>query len=158
MRTLAAEISLKIPDNTADTALATLVRLGIALGAVRRADVWQFTVDERVPADEFLERVARIETIFNVNKHAIALVEAEGPGTGEVWIGEIDESIPADGGELMRQFGEGVTSVRHRTAWRLLDRGQQRAPAAVVRRAAQALLCNPAFQKATLPADAKGLE
>ena len=153
MKTFAAAIRLVIPDNTAGTALATLNRLGFSLSTLERADVWEFDCPDTLAHDDFLQRVQHIETIFNLNKHRIDAVRADGPGPGEVWIRDIDEGVPADAADVLRQFGPDAAGVRHRTAWRLLDSAAPAAPG-VVHRAAETLLCNPAFQKASFAANA----
>ena len=152
---LTACVALSIPDNTAQTALATLVRLDFELAALERADLWQFTLDGTLGEREFLTRVARIEAIFNPNKHALSFVDRVMPAPGELWVRDSEERVPADALEVLRQFGPGVRGLRHRTAWRLADRASRPAANEVARRAAEVLLCNPAYQKAEFAAAAK---
>ncbi len=82
LRTVA--IKLKIPDNEAYTALTTLRRLGIEIGRVERADVWQF--DDTGETSDFAQRVERNETLFNPNKHELEVLESDLPREGEAWI------------------------------------------------------------------------
>lgn len=71
----------------------------------------------------------RTEARFNPNKHVCA--PAEGlPRPGEVWIEELD----GDAG--------------HRVAWRLFDEVGAPVTRSVALRAAEALLCNPAIERA----------
>lgn len=146
--TVAVEVALTIPDNEARTALTTLRRLGVDLGALERADLWLFEVDAGRET-ELLETVRSIETIFNPNKHALR-VRDTAPGPGEAWLDE-----PGGPGRLAGPpfvvAGRplpGVARVDRYVAWRLRDRHGSPAAGKVVDRALETLLLNPAFQRA----------
>jgi phosphoribosylformylglycinamidine (FGAM) synthase PurS component len=138
-------VSLTIPDNEAFTALETLGRLGVPVAGVRRADVWQFDVDDAAASD-LTATVASIETIHNPNKHRLTERAAPEPEPGEVWIAARDEA-PAT--LVAGRAIPGVRAIRRRTAWRLLDESGRDVPQAVRERAVETFLCNPAFQVAT---------
>ena len=137
-------VSLTIPDNEAFTAFETLGRLGLPVGRVVRADIWQFDVDDDAAAS-LASTVASIETIHNPNKHRLVERPANGPQPGEVWIAPRDESdATAVAGRALR----GVRAVRRRTAWRLEDTSGTNVPQDQLDRAVETFLCNPAFQVA----------
>jgi len=137
-------VSLTIPDNEAFTALETLGRLGILVGRIVRADIWQFDADDSA-AQDLASTIASIETIHNPNKHRLAERQSDRPASGEVWIASRDEA-PAR--LVAGRSIPGVRGIRRRTAWRLLDdSGRDVAPAALDR-AVEMFLCNPAFQVA----------
>jgi phosphoribosylformylglycinamidine (FGAM) synthase PurS component len=145
-------IELTIPDNTAFTALVTLQRLGIACDEVRRADIYNFEVEDAC-AEELDASIRQIETIFNPNKHVLRVREAH-PQLGEVWIADRDEiagaQAPAAAESGLRIAGRrlaGVHALRRRTAWRLRKDGRD-VSEKVLAAAVEGLLCNPAFQKA----------
>jgi phosphoribosylformylglycinamidine (FGAM) synthase PurS component len=143
------EMSLKIPDNEAYTALTTLAALGVELAALRRADLWRFTVDDAAEAT-LTERVRTLETIYNPNKHELRMRGDERPEPGEVWVDEpghggLERPVRIAGKELT-----GVARVTHATAWRLTGKDGAPASPAVVEQAVKMLLCNPAFQKVIL--------
>ena len=138
-------VSLTIPDNEAFTALETLGRLGVPVARVVRADIWLFDADADDAASDLAGTIASIETIHNPNKHRLAERESDRPASGEVWIASRDEA-PAS--LVAGRSIPGVTAIRRRTAWRLLDdSGRDVAPAALDR-AVETFLCNPAFQVA----------
>jgi hypothetical protein len=138
-------VSLTIPDNEAFTAFETLARLGIPVGRVARADVWQFEVDG---ADgDLAAAVASFETIFNPNKHRLAERASDRPEPGEVWIAPRDEA-PAT--RIAGRPIPGVRAIRRHTSWRLLDETGRHVPTDVLARAVETFLCNPAFQMAIL--------
>jgi hypothetical protein len=137
-------VALTIPDNEAFTALATLRRLGFALGGVRRADIWSFEVDAAA-GGALAETVATIETVFNPNKHELAERPGARPQAGEVWIAPVDDAAVASVG---RGSIPGVRAVRRRVAWQLLDESGDIVEPPVLERAVETFLCNPAFQKA----------
>src|SRR5665213_1031576 len=109
-------IGLKIPDNEVLTAAATLRRLGVDVGRVERSQIGRIDTNDAA--------------IFNPNKHALTLLEADEPRAGEIWIEERDG--PAD-----RFVG-----------WRLYRADGEPADRAMLELAAQRLLCNPAIERA----------
>jgi hypothetical protein len=138
-----------IPDNAALTALATLRALGVDVGALERSDVWRFDVAPAA-ADGLVGTVRGIETIFNPNKHALAVLPGSEPQAGEVWIDEPAAAVRF-GKPPLRIAGRllaGVDRVERFTAWRLRDRHGTPVAREVVDRALETLLLNPAFQRA----------
>jgi hypothetical protein len=139
-------ITLTIPDNEAFTALTTLARIGLPVERAVRSDVWIATVDTEHAAT--LDRtITTIETIYNPNKHRLEVRSDTRPRPGEVWITALDET-PAI--TVAGRTVAGVRGIVRRTAWRLLDDRGADVPAAVLERATETFLCNPAFQKAIL--------
>lgn len=125
-------ISLKIPDNTAYTALTALRRLGVAVERVERSEVYFF--EEERDRAALARRVASDESIFNANKHRLAILDNNEPGRGEVWI----EPLVAS------------TSGPAAIAWRLLDEAGAPVEDAVLAAACERLLCNPAIDRALM--------
>lgn len=122
------EISLKIPDNTAYTALVALRRLGVDVARAERGSIYSF--DDEGDVDALIARVETDETIFNPNTHRLTVRKTDAPERGEVWIeGEAAES-------------KGLL------AWRLYDETGNRVSAAVLDAAIERLLCNPAIERA----------
>lgn len=144
MSTRTFAVSLTIPDNEAFTALEALGRLGIPAARVVRSDIWQFDVDDARAAD-LARTIAAIETIHNPNKHRLVERSGERPDAGEVWIAPRDEA-PAT--LVAGRAIPGVTGVRRRTAWRLLDDSGHDVSSEHLAGAVETFLCNPAFQVA----------
>lgn len=141
--TRAFAVSLTIADNEAFTARETLGRLGVAVARVVRSDIWLFDTDGA--ADGLAATIASIETIHNPNKHRLAERSADRPASGEVWIAPRDEA-PAR--LVAGRSIAGVLGIRRCTAWRLLDDSGADVAPAVLDRAVETFLCNPAFQVA----------
>lgn len=137
-------ITLTIPDNEAFTALTTLARIGLPVERAVRSDVWIATV-EAGHAATLDQTITTIETIYNPNKHRLEVRSDARPRPGEVWITALDET-PAI--TVAGRTVAGVRGIVRRTAWRLLDERGADVPAAVLERATETFLCNPAFQKA----------
>jgi len=135
-------VTLTIPDNEAFTAFETLGRLEIPAARVQRADIWIFEGDL---GDDLAATIGSIETIHNPNKHRLVERPADRPEHGEVWIATRDEA-PAT--LVAGRSLPGVRAIRRRTAWRLLDDEGRSVPPAVLDRAVETFLCNPAFQVA----------
>jgi hypothetical protein len=135
MTTRVIAISLKIPDNAAYTALVALRKLGVHLERVERAEI-RF-VDADADVATLTARIESDETIFNPNKHKLAVLDVGTPRSGEVWIESLGPQPPtapdAIGWRLFDARGEGVSR-------RELD-------AAIDR-----LLCNPAIERAVVAA------
>jgi hypothetical protein len=147
---LAVEVALTIPDNAAETARATLARLGVPLGGLERAELYRFEL-EAYAEEALLVSLRSLETIYNPNKHVLRVRTQPVPQPGEVWVDELHPAgVPAHSGPV-RIAGRtlaGVRSVEPFVVWRMLDAQERPASAAVVRLAAETLLCNSAFQRA----------
>jgi len=154
--TRCVEVALTIPDNEAETALATLRRLGVELAQLRRADLYRVELNP-AQEDAVIATLRDLETIYNPNKHSLRVRADRKPQAGELWVeelhGESRSSAAAARAGQVRIAGRllpGVTRIERFTAWRMLENGGEAAGPEVVARAAQTLLCNPAFQKATV--------
>lgn len=146
------EVSLIIPDNEARTALATLQRLGVAIVALERADLYRCDVAGEA-ADDLVATLRGIEAVFNPNKHAIRTRDTAVPGAGEVWVDEIGTEIvemPSLAGvRIAGRRVPGLHAFERFTAWRLWSARDVAAGPSTVARATDVLLRNSAFQKAT---------
>jgi phosphoribosylformylglycinamidine (FGAM) synthase PurS component len=61
-------VGLKVPDNTAITALQALWKLGYEkIREINRADYYKFLIDEDV--DKFREKISKVDILVNANKH-----------------------------------------------------------------------------------------
>lgn len=145
------EVVLTIPDNEAETALATLRRLGVHVERLRRSDLYGLELDA-APDATLLDTLRQIETIYNPNKHALELRSDGAPRAGEVWVGEPKmESAAKKDVQPVIVAGRVLTGVRRferLVAWQLFGERGKPASAEVVLRATESLLCNPAFQRA----------
>lgn len=127
----AVSIGLKIPDNTAYTALVALRKLGVEVARIERSEIYFF--DESDPAS-LLRRVEADETIFNPNKHRVRLLDEAIPRPGEVWIETLTDAAKV--------------TLPPVVAWRLLATNGEPAAAAMLDAAIERLLCNPAIERA----------
>lgn len=153
--TRCVDVALTIPDNEAETALATLRRLGVELGELRRADLYCIEL-EREREEETIAALRGTETIFNPNKHALRVRFETSPSPGEVWVDELPHEArePSSNGRrgALRVAGlelPGLRRIDRFTAWQLFDVDGNPASPELVRQATETLLCNPAFQRAT---------
>lgn len=123
-------VRLKVPDNTAFTAFVALRRLGVTVGNVERARLVEVEGESEAA---MLRSVERDEELFNANLHEATLLPGKRPAAGEVWVWPRDAKSDV-------------------TAWRLRDERGAPFDAASLRRACDALLCNPAIEDADFPA------
>lgn len=144
MSTRTIAIRLKIPDNEAFTALSALQRLQIPVARLERSDLWVF---ETGKADGLLDSVKANETLFNPNKHELAVRDQNAPAAGEVWVEELGED-PGMRARLGGKVIPGVTSAKRFVAWRLFGADGAPLPVQGVQAAVNALLCNPAIERA----------
>jgi hypothetical protein len=128
-------ISLKIPDNAAYTALVALRKLGVHVDRVERAEIRFFEDEGDVAA--LAARIESDESIFNLNKHRLAVLDAGAPRSGEVWI----ESL----GPQPRTAPDAI-------AWRLFDAHGEPLSRRELDAAIDRLLCNPAIERAVVGA------
>ncbi|MBV8067130.1 MAG: hypothetical protein JO113_04060 [Candidatus Eremiobacteraeota bacterium] len=122
-------ISLKIPDNTAYTALAALRRLGVAADRIERSEIRFFDDDGDV--ESLVRRIESDETIFNPNKHRLTVLDETIPRWGEVWIEPLERTAGPDA-----------------VAWRLFDADGAPVDRALLDAAIDRLLCNAAIDRA----------
>lgn len=134
MKDKVVAIGLKIPDNSAYTAMVTLQRLGVEVQRVERSDIMRFEND--ADSGELRARIERDESVFNPNKHRITVLDNPQPRPGEVWI----ETIGAKS-TIARM------PARRYVGWRLFA-GDAPAPRATLDAAVTSLLCNPAIERA----------
>jgi len=123
------EIGLKIPDNTAYTAMVALRRLGVEVARVERGELRAF--DDGGDVAALLERVEADETIFNPNIHRVTMRESGAPDAGEVWIESLDGTVPT-------------------VAWRLFDGRDRAVDGVALQTAVDRLLCNPSIDRAII--------
>ena len=143
------DVALIIPDNEARTALATLQRLGVGVAVLERADLYRFDVEDE-EANDLVTRVRATETLFNPNKHIMRVRALSTPDTGEVWVGDLATSKVAGGARVGGRVLPGVRTFERFTAWRIYGAPGVRADADLVAAATETLLCNSAFQKASV--------
>ena len=124
-------ISLKIPDNAAYTALVALRKLGVHAERVERSEIWFF--DDKDDVEGLKAKIETDETIFNPNKHRLAILDEAAPRAGEVWIEPL--TVPSIKAPLA-------------IAWRLLDGKGEPVSRRELDRAIERLLCNPAIERA----------
>lgn len=147
----AVSISLKIPDNTAYTALVALRRLGVAVDRLERSEVRFF--DDGDSVEMLVRRIESDETIFNPNKHRLNVLDETIPRSGEVWIEPLEPSHP-------EAFDSAGDKLRRRTtrlivAWRLFDAEGAPVDGALLDAAVERLLCNAAIDRALTRDDAR---
>ena len=128
----AVSIALKIPDNTAYTALVALRRLGVAVHRLERSEIRFF--DDNGDAPSLVRRIEADETMFNPNKHRLSLLDETIPRLGEVWIEPLE--------------ARGAQSVPDAISWRLFDAEGTPVGRAVLDAAIERLLCNAAIDRA----------
>ena len=140
-----AAIELKIPDNTAFTALVALRRLGIDVESVRRSEIWQ--MEDAGDSQTFAQRVRANSAIFNPNKHRLIVLDDARPRAGEAWVERRQE-----GNEVREHLGgkgiAGVTAARRCVGWQLTGAAGRPVRPETLRAAVEGLLCNPAIEKA----------
>ena len=125
--TLAVSIALKIPDNTAYTALVALRKLGVDVDRVERSQILLFDDED---AHALVARLSADERVFNPNKHRISVLEIAQPNWGEVWIEPI------------------ANPERFAVAWRLYNAHGTPVKRPALEMAIERLLCNPAIERA----------
>ncbi len=123
-------VRLKLSDNTAYTALVALRSTGIDVAHVERA---RLVRAEGVSEAAMIAAVERDEAIFNTHLHEAHVREADHPQAGEIWVWPRDA-----GGDAW--------------SWQLRDGRGAPLDTATLRRACDALLCNPAIEEARYPA------
>ncbi|HEY6449263.1 MAG TPA: hypothetical protein VIX60_01120 [Candidatus Cybelea sp.] len=150
----AVSISLKIPDNTAYTALVALRRLGVNVDRIERSEISFF--DDDCDVETLTDRIIADETMFNPNKHRLTVLEYSAPRAGEVWIEPLGESSfdrLRMTNDRLRMANDRLRMTRRAIAWRLFDANGTPVQRAVLDAAIERLLCNPAIDRAITNGD-----
>ncbi|NOZ80608.1 MAG: hypothetical protein GXP63_02950 [DPANN group archaeon] len=146
MKKITLAVGLRIPDNTAFSALTTLRRLGHdELIDLRRMDYYEFEVDEEDTEDTFASRIVKTDIIVNANKHHAHLAPVFREGVTFIVFDREQE-----GGLLhtLRDrlgFGQ-LTSVRKGTLWQFFAQGDAE-PIGMAEKAILELLYTPHYQE-----------
>jgi hypothetical protein len=100
---------------------------------VERAEIRFFEDDADVAT--LTVRIESDETIFNPNKHKLAVLDAGAPRSGEVWIESLGPAPPA---------------APNAIGWRLIDARGGPVSRRELDAAIDRLLCNPAIERAVV--------
>lgn len=122
-----AAVELRIPDNTAFTVLTTLRHLGYEeLQRVERSEHFMLSVEDSADPEAVMRQLARVELVFNPNKHRLSYATAESPPASppqfEALVRDRDENNDRLVALIAGTFG--VRSLRGLTravGWRLYD-------------------------------------
>ena len=68
-KTVEMIVGLKVPDNTAITALQTLNKIGFnKIKEVKRKDYYKFFIEGGI--DKFKNQISKVDILVNANKHS----------------------------------------------------------------------------------------
>jgi hypothetical protein len=148
-------IRLKVPDNTAYTALTTLQGLGVNVARIERSRILlchpegathqhheeaakkchpeEAALSAAVSKDALENRIKRDESIFNPNIHALEILDGNTPREGELWIEPLEPT---------------AATTNAAVGWRLFSQDGTPADRETLQTAAERLLCNPAIERA----------
>ena len=88
-KTVELIVSLKVPDNTALTALQVLHNLGFSqIKDLKRADYYRFIFDGTIA--NFKKKISKVDMIVNANKHSIDF-SVKDDGSQKVLVRDMDD-------------------------------------------------------------------
>ncbi len=143
MKAVEMIVTLKVPDNTAITALQTLKSLGYAeIGDLKRADYYKFTVTSDL--ENFKSKISKVDLIVNANKHSYDFSLPK--GVTKILVKNIDDAAESLLLILKNRLGlKGIAKIERGILWILSIEGKN--PGKIAEKAAKELLSNEHYQE-----------
>jgi phosphoribosylformylglycinamidine (FGAM) synthase PurS component len=157
-------VGLKVPDNTAITALQTLQKIGLnKINGVKREDYYKFFIEG--DAEKFKKQVPKVDILVNANKHyhdfsvkkdgsvkilvkSSKIEDFRDPKNPKDFLGNINDNGGGILSTLKNRLGfKNITKIEKGTLWSLgIDSDDQEARK-IADKAAKELLVNENYQE-----------
>ena len=146
-KTIELIVSLKVPDNTSITALATFHKLGyLKIKSLRRADYYKFQIEG--DASKFKERISKVDILVNANKHSFDFAIKQ-DGAKKVLVKNSDDDGSGLLDLLKNRLGfKDLKKTSKATLWSLEI--EDKDPEKLADKAAKELLVNEHYQEYTI--------
>lgn len=145
-KTVEMTVSLKVPDNTAITALQTLHKIGFdRIKDVKKSDYCRFFIEGS--EEKFKSQICKVDILVNANKHAYSFQILK---DNNVKI--LVKNINDDGSSLLptlknRLGFKNIEKVEKATLWSLAIDADENEARKIAEKAAKGLLANENYQE-----------
>lgn len=144
--TIEMVVSLKVPDNTAVTALQTLQKIGFdKINGIKRADYYKFSVEE--DSEKFKGRICKVDILVNANKHSYDFSMPK-DSTLKILVKNINDDGSGILSTLKNRLGfKSIRNVEKATLWSMTIDADEKEARKIAEKAAKELLANENYQE-----------
>ena len=145
-KTVEMIVGLKVPDNTAVTALQTLQKIGFnKIINVKREDYYKFLIEG--DENKFKEKICKVDILVNANKHSNNFL-IQKDTTTKILVKNIND----DGSEILstlknRLGFKNIKKVEKAILWSLSIDADEKEARKIAEKAAKELLVNENYQE-----------
>ena len=145
-KTVEMIVGLKVPDNTAVTALQTLQKIGFnKIINVKREDYYKFLIEG--DENKFKEKICKVDILVNANKHSYNFL-IQKDTTTKILVKNIND----DGSEILstlknRLGFKNIKKVEKAILWSLSIDADEKEARKIAEKAAKELLVNENYQE-----------
>ncbi len=142
-------VSLKVPDNTAITALQTLHKIGFdRIKDVKKSDYYMFFIEGS--EEKFKSQICKVDILVNANKHSYDFAVKKN-STIKVLVKNINDGESGILSTLKNRLGfKNIEKVEKATLWSLAIDADENEARKIAVKAARELLANENYQEYTL--------
>jgi phosphoribosylformylglycinamidine (FGAM) synthase PurS component len=149
-KTVQMAVGLKMPDNTAVTALFTLKDMGLTkLYQLCHATYYKFTIEGDLK--DFKEKICKVDILVNSNKHAcqfIDLGKKPHESQREILVKNLNQDNRSLLSTLQHRLGfKGIKSVEKGILWGLKFKANEKESQEMAEKAAKELLASEHYQE-----------
>jgi len=139
-------VSLKVPDNTAITALQTLQKIGFnKIKDVKRADYYKFLIED--DEDKFKDKISTVDILVNIHKHLFAF-EMQKDASIRILVRNINDDGSGILSTLKNRLGfKNIKKVEKAVLWSLTIDADEKTARQIAEKAAKELLVNENYQE-----------
>ena len=145
-KTVEMIVSLKVPDNTALTALQTLQKIGFnKIKEVKRQNYYKFFVEGNI--DKFKNKICKVDILVNANKHFFEF-QIKKNNNFKILVKNVDEDREFVLAALKNSFGfNNIKNIEKAILWSLSIDAEEKEARKIADKAAKELLVNENYQE-----------
>ncbi|MDP3766272.1 MAG: phosphoribosylformylglycinamidine synthase subunit PurS [Nanoarchaeota archaeon] len=142
-------VGLKVPDNTAITALQTLQKIGFnKIKDVKKWDYYKFLIEEDV--EKFKNKICRVDILVNANKHSFNF-SIQKDNNVKILVKNINDDGSSILATLKNRLGfTNIKKVEKAILWSLTINADEMEARKIAEKAAKELLVNEHYQEYTI--------
>ena len=145
-KTIEMAVTLKMPDNTAITALQTLQRMGFEkIKGAKRADYYKFLIEGDV--EKFKDKISKADVLVNTNKHLFSFAMKK-DASANILVKNTDDDGSGILSTLKDRLGfVGIKKAEKGVLWSLSIDADEKDARKIAEKAAKQLLVNENYQE-----------
>ena len=139
-------VSLKVPDNTAITALQTLQKIGFnKIKDVKREDYYKFLIEGN--EEKFKDKICKVDILVNANKHSYNF-SIKKDNTVKILVKNINDNESGILSTLKNRLGfKNIKKIEKAILWKLSIDADEKEARRIADKAAKELLVNENYQE-----------